>query len=111
MTARPMSPMSAVFVMSPTLRRSREMARSPSTRNALAPRAVVRCMQDHDIREFRAAKDEFLRTDHHSPIPNRSDFEGLAYFEPDPAFEFTTRVEPADGSEIQVQTSDGQIRT
>lgn len=87
------------------------MARSSRARNAVAHRAVVRCMRDRDIRAFREAKDEFFRTDHHSPIPNRSDFEGLAYFEPDRAFEFTTRLEPADGSEIQVQTSDGQLRT
>lgn len=63
--------------------------------------------------EHRKAKDEFFRTDHHSPIPHeqRHDFEGLSYFDPRPDLVFRLPVEPADGSEITVETSDGQERT
>ncbi len=63
--------------------------------------------------EHRKAKDELFRTDHHSPIPHeqRHDFEGLSYFDPRPDLVFRLPVEPADGSEITVETSDGRERT
>lgn len=69
-------------------------------------------MDTDQLLEHRRAKDEFFRTDHHSPIPHeqRHDFEGLSYFDPNPDLVFTLPVEPADGSEITVETSDGQQR-
>lgn len=62
--------------------------------------------------EQRRAKDEFFRTDHHSPIPHaeQHDFAGLDYFEPDPGLVFTLPLQPGDGSEVTVQTSDNQQR-
>lgn len=70
-------------------------------------------MDTDQLLEHRKAKDEFFRTDHHSPIPHeqRHDFEGLSYFDPRPDLVFALPVEPADGSEITVETSDGQQRT
>lgn len=67
-------------------------------------------METSQIEAFRAAKDEFFRSDHQSPIPGDDDFDGLSYFPHDPAYAFTVRPEPADGSEIEVQTSDGRVR-
>ena len=61
-------------------------------------------------RRLRDEKDEFFRTDHHSPIPSREEFGGLSYFDHDPGYEFTVRPEQADGSALEVQTSDGQVR-
>lgn len=62
--------------------------------------------------EHRRAKDDFFRTSHHSPIPHddRHDFEGLNYFDPNPDLLFTLPVEPGDGSEVTVETSDNQQR-
>lgn len=39
---------------------------------------------DEELTAFRAAKDEFMRDDHHSPLPEtaRESFTGLAYYPP-----------------------------
>jgi uncharacterized protein (DUF1684 family) len=65
-------------------------------------------MHEHDYLVFRQEKDEFFKTDHHSPLGHgdRSDFEGLSYFDPDLDLVFTVPVEPGDGSEIRFPTSD-----
>ena len=65
-------------------------------------------MQIADYHDYRSEKDEFFRTSHHSPLGHgdRSGFEGLSYFEPDPEMVFTVDVAPGDGSEIAVETSD-----
>ncbi len=62
--------------------------------------------------EQRKAKDEFFASDHHSPLHHeaRDGFSGLRYYEPNPGLVFTLPVEPGDGTEIRVQTSDGQER-
>lgn len=56
----------------------------------------------------RKAKDEYFKNDHHSPLGHgpRDDFEGLQYFDPDPSLVFTVPMEPGDGVEIAVDTSD-----
>lgn len=61
---------------------------------------------------FRAEKDEFFRDNPHSPIPHheRSSFGGLAYYEPSDQLRLDLIPEPADGTPIRVQTSDGQTR-
>ncbi len=43
---------------------------------------------------FRAQKDEFMRQSHDSPFSHggQQDFQGLKYFEPDPAFRFETKL-------------------
>ncbi|HEY6635356.1 MAG TPA: DUF1684 domain-containing protein [Acidimicrobiia bacterium] len=65
-------------------------------------------MSSIDYAEYRRAKDEHFRTSHNSPLGHgdHSDFEGLVYFDPDPGLIFTLSVEPGDGSEIRVPTSD-----
>ncbi|HEU4320023.1 MAG TPA: DUF1684 domain-containing protein [Acidimicrobiia bacterium] len=65
-------------------------------------------METAELIEFRRQKDEFFRTGQNTPLGpgDHSDFEGLAYFDPNPDLVFTTSVEPGDGSEVRVQTSD-----
>ena len=65
-------------------------------------------MHAEQLLEFRADKDEFFRDSHHSPLghQNRHGFAGLNYFEPKPDLVFTVRLDPGDGSEIRVPTSD-----
>ena len=60
----------------------------------------------------RSEKDEFFKHSHHSPLPHerRGDFSSLDYFEPDEGLVFTVTPEPGDGSELRVDTSDGQQR-
>ena len=62
--------------------------------------------------EQRKAKDEFFAHSHHSPLDHeaRHDFQGLRYYEPSEDLVFELPVEPADGEEVTVQTSDGQVR-
>ncbi len=58
--------------------------------------------------EYRRQKDEFFRTGHNTPLGpgDHSDFAGLEYFDPNPELVFTVPVEPGDGSEVRVDTSD-----
>lgn len=57
----------------------------------------------------RKQKDNFLRTDAESPLTNKSAFKGLIYFEPNPAYRVTARLEPfADKTQkLVVRMSDG----
>ena len=65
---------------------------------------------------FRADKDEFFRTNPHSPLPEseRDDFTGLPYYPVSTALRFEgLRLEPYTGDEpsnFQIPTSDGQLR-
>ncbi len=69
-------------------------------------------MDTNALRHHRRQKDEFFATSPQSPIPPhaRAAFTGLAYYEPNPALAFRPVVEPADGSELVVATTDGQER-
>ena len=62
---------------------------------------------------FRRGRDELFRTHPQSPIEpeERASFTGLHYFEPDPAYRVTARVEPGDGSELVIDTGgeDGAV--
>ena len=62
--------------------------------------------------EHRKAKDEFFATSHHAPLDHhhQEQFDGLAYYDPDPGLVFTVPVEPADNAAITIQTSDAQER-
>lgn len=62
--------------------------------------------------EHRRAKDDFFASSHHSPLdPDvRSSFDGLDYYPPNPDLVFHLPVEPADGAQVEVQTSDGRQR-
>ena len=65
------------------------------------------------ILEKRDKIDSFMRQSAESPFPpqQRSSFQGLSYFPPDPAYRLTARLLPIeDGEEIAVPTSDGSLR-
>jgi uncharacterized protein len=65
---------------------------------------------------YRAQKDEYFRASPHSPLPaaERDAFEGIPYFDVDPALRFDGLVlEPYAGTEptaFQIPTSDGKLR-
>lgn len=65
-------------------------------------------MDIQDYIDIRAEKDDFFKNSHHSPLGhgNHSNFGGLDYFDPNPNLVFTVQVQPGDGSEIQIPTSD-----
>ena len=69
-------------------------------------------MDTETLLRQRKEKDEFFASSHHSPLDHhlQHDFTGLRYYEPNPDLVFTEEVEPADGDEVRVQTSDGQVR-
>lgn len=69
-------------------------------------------MQDDELQHLRQRKDQMFRDDHHSPIPagQRRSFSGLRYFPPAPDLAFDLEVEPADGSTLEIPTSDGSRR-
>jgi len=46
------------------------------------------------VAEERKKKDEFFRTSSESPFTDKSTFSGLTYFEPDPQYRVTARLEP-----------------
>ena len=66
------------------------------------------------LARFRKARDELFRTHPQSPIEpdERASFQGLRYFDPDPAYRVSARVEPGDGSELAIDTGgeDGAIK-
>jgi uncharacterized protein (DUF1684 family) len=70
-------------------------------------------MDTTTLLEKRKAKDEFFATDDRSPLDphQRDSFTGLDYYDPNPELVFTVPVDPADGAEVQIQTSDGAIRS
>ncbi len=63
--------------------------------------------------EDRKAKDDFFALSAHSPLEPeaRAAFTGLSYFDPNPDLTYTVPIQEADGTEVRVQTSDGQERT
>ena len=65
------------------------------------------------ILEKRQQTDMFMRQSPNSPFlpEQRSSFEGLSYFPPDPAYRVRARLVPVEGQEeIVVPTSDGSLR-
>ncbi len=77
------------------------------------PIGVASPMNADTIDAFRANKDEYLRTNPHSPLPYeyRDSFDGLPYFDWNPALAFAAEIVAADGAEITIATSDGAERT
>jgi uncharacterized protein (DUF1684 family) len=62
------------------------------------------------VREFRAEKDDFFASHDQSPIPpaDREGFDGLDFFDPDPAFRVTARYSPvADAEPVELETTQG----
>jgi uncharacterized protein len=66
------------------------------------------------LTEFRKGRDELFRTHPQSPVEpeDRPSFEGLNYFDHDPAYRVTANVEPGDGTELVIDTGgeDGAVR-
>lgn len=63
-----------------------------------------------NIRELRAAKDEFFRHSHDSPIDHaqRHSFTGLRYYPEDPAFRFSLDLDTSDaGAPEEIEMSNG----
>jgi hypothetical protein len=65
-----------------------------------------------ELERNRDDKDDFFASHPHSPIPKdeREDFEGLEYFEPDPAYRVTATVhlvEPDEDAVYRMETSTG----
>jgi len=66
------------------------------------------------LERFRQGRDELFRNHPQSPIEaeERGSFTGLHYFDSDPLYRVDARVEPADGSELVIDTGgeDGAVR-
>ncbi|MFC6720528.1 DUF1684 domain-containing protein [Halobacteriaceae bacterium SHR40] len=64
-----------------------------------------------ELQQNRAEKDEFLNEHRQSPIPpdHRDEFDGLAYFDPDPEYRVAATVHVFDEPEtVELETSDGR---
>ncbi|WP_420151855.1 DUF1684 domain-containing protein [Spirosoma sp.] len=62
-----------------------------------------------EIEKQRNEKNRFLKSDAQSPVKDKTNFKGLVYFEPDPAYRVAARLEPfADKTQkLVVRMSDG----
>lgn len=66
------------------------------------------------LTRFRAEKDEFFASDHHSPLTpqQKNIFEGLIYFDENPELRLTVEVDEFENKdEIQIQTNTGDVQT
>lgn len=67
-----------------------------------------------ELEHFRHMKDEFFRTDHHSPLTadQKRVFVGLNYFPKNPSLDLELEIEPFTVEEhVQMQTTTGDIQT
>lgn len=67
-----------------------------------------------ELDHFRQMKDEFFRTDHHSPLTTdqKRTFVGLNYFPENPDLDLHLEVERfAEEEHVQIQTTTGDIQT
>jgi uncharacterized protein (DUF1684 family) len=67
-----------------------------------------------ELEHFRHLKDEFFRTDHHSPLTadQKREFNGLNYFPENPELNLLVDVERfKEHEEIQMQTTTGHIQS
>ena len=66
------------------------------------------------LEKFREGRDRLFKSHPQSPVEpeERASFTGLHYFPNDPSFRVTARMEPADGSELLIDTGaeDGAVR-
>jgi uncharacterized protein (DUF1684 family) len=62
------------------------------------------------LAEFRKQKDHYLGSAPDSPIGDATGFDGLDYYEENPSLALELELIPGDGSDVRVQTSDGQER-
>ncbi len=67
-----------------------------------------------ELYHFLQMKDEFFRTDHHSPLTTdqKQTFVGLNYFPENPDLDLHLEVERfAEDEHVQIQTTTGDIQT
>lgn len=67
-----------------------------------------------NVEHFRQMKDEFFRTDPHSPLTEdqKQNFKGLNYFNENPDLDLVVVVEPLpEQEEVQMQTTTGHVQT
>ncbi len=62
------------------------------------------------LTRFRQQKDDFFRSSPDSPIADAVGFEKLDYYDEDRSLALELEIQPGDGSEVRIQTSDGQER-
>lgn len=65
------------------------------------------------LRQFRQEKDEFFKTSAYAPLTpdQQAAFDGLRYYEPNPALDLTVEVERlSDGAPFQMETTTGEIQ-
>jgi uncharacterized protein (DUF1684 family) len=69
-------------------------------------------MNDTDLIAFRRQKDQFYKTSEQSPLtPDQQDaFEGIRFFDPNPALDLVLAGERLSGEAMSVQTTSGDIR-
>jgi len=69
-------------------------------------------MDASTLAAYRANKDDHLRTNEHSPLPveDRDSFVGLPYYEWNRDLVFHVDLQPADGADVTIDTSDGTKR-
>jgi len=66
-----------------------------------------------NVVDVRKQKDNFFEADHHSPLSleQKQNFQGLSYFQENPALRFDLEVKPFDEhDQVQMQTSTGEIK-
>lgn len=66
-----------------------------------------------ELDDFRKEKDEFFRTDHHSPLAHEQThhFTGLEYFPENPDLVVVSEVEPdPEGGEVTMESSTGEAQ-
>lgn len=65
-----------------------------------------------DLTRFRSEKDVFFGDSHQSPLPHdrRHGFGGLDYYQANDDLVFTLPVQPGDGAELRIATTDGDER-
>lgn len=74
---------------------------------------VVQSMDNHALEEHRRLKDEFFATHGQSPIrdEDRSPFEGLTYYDPNPDLVFSVVPELTEHETVVIGTTTGSERT
>src|SRR4051794_37643468 len=64
------------------------------------------------VEAARKEKDEYFRDEFIPSMGEQAaDFHGLEFYPPDPAYRVEARLEPGDGSRLQLATSTGSMRT
>jgi hypothetical protein len=86
-----------------------DLERYPSvagSRSALSPEETYIAA----LEAQRAEKDSYLRRDPYSPIEDRTNFTGLIYYPPDPAFRYVLPLNRSEPEPLTFQTSTGDER-